>query len=409
MTIVRLCFAVVIVALTLAASPSDLKLLRDVKDNLLDHSLIQTSMGAESQSQQVVGSNRPLETQILARFFLRGLENLELVSCSSCPPGSTPTRECSVASDTVCEFQSCDGREINPMDTLRTYSSIYGGDTTGAGHGRGRLDSDQAWSSANNQVNSEYAQLDLGFPRAVANVVLQPRKGDANSQRVKKYKVKYSTDGNSYFDVDGGFEFIGNNAGEPDTNHVKGIFRKPIVARFWRVYPSEYKDHMSMRWGVGVCTSGLCTGLETNPPDSKRSFSSIWNNDPVGPGGAGHGQSRLDSPQAWSSLNNARNSEFLQIDLENPNARVSHVILQARVGNTDSQRVTRYRVKYSRDSSTWFDVDAGDEFVGPAVGQLDSTRTKGVFSEPIVARYWRLIPMDYASHMSARWGLGVCQ
>ena len=51
-----------------------------------------------------------------------------------------------------------------------------------------------------------------------------------------------------------------------------------------------------------------------NPPDSLRSFSSVWINDAVG---TGHARSMLDSPQAWSPAG-LNTDEWLEIDLQTP-------------------------------------------------------------------------------------------
>ena len=46
-----------------------------------------------------------------------------------------------------------------------------------------------------------------------------------------------------------------------------------------------------------------------NPPESSRSYSSVWAKDKPG---TGHARSMLDSPQAWSAGRNVR-GEWLQI------------------------------------------------------------------------------------------------
>lgn len=47
---------------------------------------------------------------------------------------------------------------------------------------------------------------------------------------------------------------------------------------------------------------------EINPEESKRSYSSIYNNDLIG---VGHARSRLDSVQAWTAYSNDQNQWLL--------------------------------------------------------------------------------------------------
>ena len=48
-----------------------------------------------------------------------------------------------------------------------------------------------------------------------------------------------------------------------------------------------------------ACTASACT---TNPPETSRTYSSVFGNDAIG---TGHARSMLDSPQAWSAADNA--------------------------------------------------------------------------------------------------------
>jgi len=196
---------------------------------------------------------------LVARFFLDGMENLRLLRCSECPAGSSVLKDCTAIADTVCDFEGCVGTETNPADSARRYSSIYSGQPSGVGHGQGRLDSVQAWSALpQNNVPNEFAQLDLGSPRPVSHVIIQPRHdGGSGSQRVNKFKVQYgnvdSDQASQWTFVDGGFEFDGPANGIQEDTRIKAVFKRVIVARFWRIVPTVVSGYMSLRWGVGAC------------------------------------------------------------------------------------------------------------------------------------------------------------
>eukprot|EP00300_Choanocystis_sp_HF-7_P033347 c45673_g1_i1.p1 GENE.c45673_g1_i1~~c45673_g1_i1.p1 ORF type:complete len:253 (-),score=44.15 c45673_g1_i1:766-1524(-) len=213
------------------------------------YSLVETEAGVKG----------PLESRLVARFYLEGLDNLKLARCSDCPSGSRVVKECSEVTDTVCDFEGCVGVETNPLDSARRYSTIHAGQTTGVGHGQGRLDSPQAWSAVpQNNVPNEWAQLDIGSARPVSHVLIQPRKdGGTGSQRVSKFKVQYSntdTDqASAWTFVDNGFEFDGPANGINEDTKVRAVFKRVIVARYWRVVPTLISGWTSLRWGVGVC------------------------------------------------------------------------------------------------------------------------------------------------------------
>merc|ERR1719424_2722323 len=82
-----------------------------------------------------------------------------------------------------------------------------------------------------------------------------------------------------------------------------------------------------------------------NPPETARSYSSVWDGDAVG---SGHARSMLDSPQAWSAQHN-RAGEWMTIDL-GTSRQVVGVAIQAR---RQGQRVTGFTVQHSRDGSSF--------------------------------------------------------
>lgn len=71
-----------------------------------------------------------------------------------------------------------------------------------------------------------------------------------------------------------------------------------------------------------------------NPPESSRTYSSIWSGDAIG---TGHAQSMINSAQAWSAQHN-QVDEWMQMDLGSTKY-VTGVQTQQRATG-DNQRVT---------------------------------------------------------------------
>ena len=141
---------------------------------------------------------------------------------------------------------------VNPDETSRDYSSIVSNDAIGTGHARSMLDSDQAWSAANDAVG-EWMQIDLGSIRCVNGVVTQGRnKGVYGSQRVTSYKISYSSDGVTFTELPEVFEGNVNN----DYSNVTNSF-DPVQARYVRFIVKAWEGAVSMRAAVVAGTTGI--------------------------------------------------------------------------------------------------------------------------------------------------------
>ena len=117
-------------------------------------------------------------------------------------------------------------------ETMRCASTVHGGEAIGTGHGRGRLDSVQAWSAQNNTVG-EWYQIDNGVVGKITGVAIKGRK-DCCDQWVKTFKVKSKGDDGVWKDVDSGKVYTGNT--DPNTQ-VNVTFDTPVEARYIRFYP----------------------------------------------------------------------------------------------------------------------------------------------------------------------------
>jgi len=137
-----------------------------------------------------------------------------------------------------------------------------------------------------------------------------------------------------------------------------------------------------------------------NPPESARSYSSVYDNQRAG---VGHARSMLGSGQAWSAAHNRKN-EWMQIDLGAVRC-VAGVVTNARGGISHTyQRVTEYKVAHSSDGNFW--TVLGESFNGnyaPGDFEVQSVFQVG----PQRARYIRILAQAWYSHISMRAGLLV--
>lgn len=348
--------------------------------------------------QQAQTGAPPLSATTVARFFLRGLESLQLASCTECPLGSQVLEACSIVADTVCDFAGCTGREYNPSVALRKHSTVHGNAVPGADCNSPRLDSEGGWcAQPQNNVPNEWSQIELPFPMPVAHIITQTRK-TAPSQRFVRFRVQFGDSESSLQFVDNGKVFVGNTADDANAK-VVNRFDKVVSARIWRIIPTEINGHMSGRWGLGVCpNSQSCVPVVLNPEDARRKYSTVHEN-------VNYRASVLDQERGWlaSQPNNVPN-EWLLIDLSKAE-RIGAVFVQPRK-DAPSHRVVKFRVQYSNDDITYLNVDNGRIFDG---NQFDRDETViAEFTTPVRARFWRLIPTQINGHMAMRWAVGQC-
>jgi hypothetical protein len=136
---------------------------------------------------------------------------------------------------------------FNPPYANHNYSSVFNIDQIGHSHGQGRLNSNQAWSAAQNVVG-EWWQVDIGPNKQVVGVLTQGR--SASYQRVTAYTVSTSLDGNAWAPVDGGNVFAGNVASSSPA--VSNTFATPVTARYVRIIVQSWNQYISMRGAIIV-------------------------------------------------------------------------------------------------------------------------------------------------------------
>ena len=279
----------------------------------------------------------------------------------------------------------------NTPETMRSASSVWGGEPIGVGHGRGRLDSTQAWSAGANTVG-EWYQIDNGVEGKIKGIAIKGR-GDSWNQYVKTFKVKYKGDSGTWKDVEKGKIFTGNT---DQNTKVDVNFANPVNARYIRIYPQTYENHMSLR--ADIISGKTMTDKKptiVDVPYSGHKSSGNWDNDDIG---TSHGSGRLDSGQGWSAKTNAV-GEWYELNLTSP-TDVSGVVIKGRAQH--GQYVTSLKVKYKNPDGHWAAVDSGYIFEGSYNGD---SQANIFFKKPVKTSAIRIYPQTWVIHMSMRAGL----
>ena len=145
-----------------------------------------------------------------------------------------------------------------------------------------------------------------------------------------------------------------------------------------------------------------------NPPEEKRSYSSIYGNNNIG---TGHARSMLYSLQSWSPKLNIL-GEYMTIDLEEDKTVIG-TIIQGR--QDKKQYVKTYKVSTSIDGINYnFITETGTssiKFYGKTFeGNTDqSTEKLNEFNTPIQARYIRYYPETWYESITMRAGVIVLE
>ncbi|XP_078700024.1 uncharacterized protein LOC144926863 [Branchiostoma floridae x Branchiostoma belcheri] len=365
----------------------------------------------------------------------------------------TDVNGCSVLYLTACD--SALGMETGDIpDTSISASSEYN-----SGHCRivqGRLNraSHYAWCAGQSN-QGQWLQVDLGSA-TVSGVVTQGRRG-AN-QYVKKYKLSFSGDGDSwttYKDTDGSDKVFNGNKNDRDA--VTQTLHSPVTTRYIRFVPQTWHGHISLRveilgcyvcprltaptngnmttnsyqdvvdftcrtgyrlqgistvtcqangqWTSSEATCTVCQaplGMESRAiPNSAITASSEYeHNDGHHPY---YGRlNREDGLQAWCAAV-ARHvaGEWLQVDLGGA-AIVYGVITQGR-NTIYNQCVTSYKLQFSWDETSWTtykDSDGSDKIL--QANTDGETAVTQLLRPQVTTRYIRFVVQTWNNHICMR-------
>jgi hypothetical protein len=125
-----------------------------------------------------------------------------------------------------------------------------------------------------------------------------------------------------------------------------------------------------------------------------RSASTVWGDRGLNYQLKDCGNSMIDSSAGWCSKEN-NVGQWIQLD-NGKVGSISGVITQGR--KNAGQWVKSFKVKYKDESGSWWDID-GKTFPGNVDKNSKVTTT---FSKPVRARYIRIYPQTWNSHISMR-------
>jgi len=139
-------------------------------------------------------------------------------------------------------------KELNPDESKRSYSSIFDNNLKGTGHARSMLDSPQAWSYLNLDIN-QWMIIDLSQPYSIISIIIQCRKVfmENNNQYVSSYNLAYSIDDIKYVTILLPFQGVKNF---DDASRYYGILPDAIKARYIKLSPVSWVNHIPLRAGI---------------------------------------------------------------------------------------------------------------------------------------------------------------
>ena len=161
----------------------------------------------------------------------------------------------------------------------------------------------------------------------------------------------------------------------------------------------------------GGSANGFCTrdsptphpsGTIINPPESSRTYSSVYRDHEPG---WGYASSMIDSGSAWAAKTNDT-SQWMKIDAGSPTT-VAGIKMQPRKGSSSAccsgstwQYVKTFKVKASEISTS-----SGNWVENGKIFTTSSGSSESMFTTPITARYFIIYPQTWNDHMSMRAGL----
>ncbi|EDO44991.1 predicted protein, partial [Nematostella vectensis] len=251
-----------------------------------------------------------------------------------------------------------------------------------------RLNNSVAWCAGDSY--DCWLQVDLGGTHCVTSVATQGNPS-GNNDYVKKYRLQYSLDGETWVT----HEENGNQIFDANEDHdsVKTVsLQQPIVGRFVRFCPVEWYCWPCLRvelYGVLVLGENVTAkplGLESKSlPDDRITASSVANAPPTPPSNA-----RLNNSVAWCAGDSY--DCWLQVDLGGTH-RVTSVATQGNPkGNNDY--VKKYRLQYSLDDESWVTHEENGNQIIDANEDHDSVKTVSL-QQPIVGQFVRFCPVDW--------------
>uniref|UniRef100_A0A8C1ZNY2 Neuropilin n=1 Tax=Cyprinus carpio TaxID=7962 RepID=A0A8C1ZNY2_CYPCA len=254
------------------------------------------------------------------------------------------------------------GMESNKIsdDQISASSSFYDGRWSPR---QARLNfEDNAWTP-NEDSNKEYIQVDLHFLKVLTGIATQGAvsKETHKSYFVTTFKLEVSTNGEDWMIYRYGKNHKVFHANVDPSEVVLNRIPQPVLARFVRIRPQEWKNGIALRFELYGCQitdapcsemQGMLSGLL---PDSQISASSM--RDIHGATGAAR---LVASRSGWfpSPTQPVAGEEWLQVDLGVPKT-VRGIITQGARGvdgSTSAENrafVRKYKLSHSLNGKDW--------------------------------------------------------
>ncbi|XP_073259033.1 uncharacterized protein [Porites lutea] len=258
-----------------------------------------------------------------------------------------------------------------------------------------------AWSALEND-HHPWLQIDFGSSTKITRLATQGRNGV--NEWVTRYTLEFCEDGVNFHPYKA---FQGNQDSDTVVYHT---LIPPITARFIRLLPLKWHNHVSLRTEVYGCPGcvdplGMDSGAIT---DAQISASSQWDNNHAASRARLHMryQKRGSKRGAWSSRSNDLN-QWLEINL----GGYTTLTRVATQGRSDyDQWVTKYRLQYSDDGVIFqFYKEPHQTSAKVFLANKDrNTIAYNMLNPPITTRFIRIKPMEWRGHISMRMEIYGC-
>ncbi|KAM5294791.1 coagulation factor V [Glossophaga mutica] len=274
-----------------------------------------------------------------------------------------------------------------------------------------------AWMTEKmSEFNSNpWIQVDMQREVLFTGIQSQGAKHYLKSYYTTEFRVAYSSDqtnwrifkGNSTRNV---MYFDGNS----DASTVKeNRFDPPIVARYIRVYPTQFYNRPALRLELQGCEVNGCStplGMESgkieNTQITASSFKKSWWGDYWEPSRA-----RLDAQgrvNAWQAKAN-NNRQWLQIDLLHVK-KITAIVTQGCKSFSSEMYVKSYTIHYSDHGEDWKPYRQRSSMVDKIFEGNSNFKghVKNFFNPPIISRFIRIIPKTWNQSIALRLELFGC-
>ncbi|XP_078347947.1 lactadherin-like [Oculina patagonica] len=283
-----------------------------------------------------------------------------------------------------------------------SYSQRYGPERARLGTMQGGSYT-EAWVSRYLD-EGQWIQVDLENITKITLVATQGK--PKGKQWVKSYSITYSVEGGPFLPYNDNQVLSGNE----DSNTIIGhILNPPIIARYIRIHPKDFRYNMALRFELYGCTEGfpipevpacqIPLGMQNGKlPNSALSASSQYNAHLKPKNARLHFHREGRRHGAWVAKMQDDN-QWLQVDF----GVATQITVIATQGRQDAdQWVTKYTLRYSTDGS-FFEQYQPDGLTKIFQGNTDRYAVVSHnLIPPIRACYIRIVPVEWHSRIALR-------